>query len=275
MSQPVAAPKVSPRAGSKRLLPHFLVVVGLFALGIGAVFYSQASPASQKPAGAQLRSSGLGLTKSEWESKHQFARIDTAEYRRYIYDYKETLYKQTPSDEGTIWSTGYYVTYWADTVREVLPESRIRTITWESPKLMLQDELGISLDDPMPLARWRAEFLRLMPDDAKYIKTINHPQFLEEKFHSTTLAKLYENLVSAPTPWHSKPGSINVIYTNQGGTVHVEADLVYVYPPTATAVPHYTPTWPAIPTSLATRVWVPRPVPSNMPAPQPTQGKPD
>jgi hypothetical protein len=257
------------------MLPRLALTSGILAFGLGALFYAQLWPTVPQVAAPQLRSSGLGLMKSEWESRHKFSHMESTTFRRYIYDFNRTLYKQNSNDEGSVWFSGYYVTYWVDPVREVPPEARIRTVTWESPKLMLQNELGISLEDPMPLARWRAEILELMPDDAKYVRTIYHPQDFEEKYHSNALARVYEAVPSAPTPWNSKPGSISVYYTNEGGTVHVKADLVDVYPPTPTAVPYYTPTWPAIPTSLATVVWVPRPVPSNMPAPQPTQGKPD
>jgi hypothetical protein len=275
MSQPVATPKVSPRAGSKRLLPHFLVVIGLLSLGLAVVFYSQASPASPNSATSQLRSAGIGLTKSEWESQHQFARIDTVEYRRYIYDYKETLYKQIPSDEGTIWSTGYYVTYWADPQSEITQHARIRTIYVETPILMLQSELGISLNEAIPEARWREFIQQLMPSDTKLVTTHKSREYVKEVYYSEALASHYSPLPSAPNHWRSEPGRINLIHFGVGSSFQVEADLVYVYPPTPTPEPYFTPTRPIIPTSLATRVWIPRPVPSNMPAPQPTQGKSD
>jgi hypothetical protein len=188
-----------------------LALVALAALLLPALAACDSAPPSPTP--QPLASGGLGLTRAEWERKHNF--ILSIPGSDYIYDsFNPPLF-------------GYRVNFWQEGAND--PGARISAMAVDT-RLVLSDTGKIPPAAAGTAALSNAQMQQavhaLLPADAERQGT-EHPNAtgtFTETYISNLIKNVYPPLSAQKDPWGSRPpGTIRVVYEQGGPDVLITA----------------------------------------------------
>jgi len=191
-----------------------LALVAMVALLLPALVACDSAP--QSPTPQPLASGGLGVTRADWERKHNY--ILALSSSDYIYDgFNPPLF-------------GYRVNFWQESFDD--PSARISAMAVDT-RLVLSDTGKIppagAGTATLSKAQMQQAVQALLPADAERqgIENPNATGTFTETYISNLIKNVYPPLSAQKDPWGGRPpGTIRVVYEQGGPDVLVTAGNV-------------------------------------------------